>query len=111
MAGRWPLSSADEVERATERLAPRNTRQETTIRNGTLIGTVPARRFFEFHEQGADQTIEGRIGLEAQNPYDLAALYTNTLVRARIRRVQVGQGQPKYTLLEILGPLNPGRSL
>ena len=30
-------------------------------------------------------------------------MYANREVRARIRRLQVGQGQPKYTLTEILG--------
>ena len=36
-------------------------------------------------------------------PYREAAMYANREVRATIRRTQVGQGQPKFTLLQILG--------
>ena len=96
------LKNADEVERATRRLAPRNIQETTNLIAGVLIGMVPARRFFEFQIPGSDDSIEGRIGLEVQEPYRMAALYTNTQVRASIRRVQIGRGQPKYTLLDIL---------
>ena len=96
------LRNADEVERATQRLAPRNIQETTNLMDGVLIGMVPARRFFEFQIPGSDDRIEGRIGLEIQEPYRMAALYTNTQVSARIRRVQIGRGQPKYTLLDIL---------
>ena len=90
------------MERATRRLAPRNIQETTNLIAGVLIGMVPARRFFEFQIPGSDDSIEGRIGLEVQEPYRMAALYTNTQVRASIRRVQIGRGQPKYTLLDIL---------
>ena len=96
------LRNADEVERATRRLAPRNIQETTNLIAGVLIGMVPARRFFEFQIPGSDDNIEGRIGLEVQDPYRMAALYTNTQVRASIRRAQIGRGQPKYTLLDIL---------
>ena len=97
------LKSPSDVERATERLAARNIDQETTNMDGTLIGLVPGRRFFEFRPQGTTDPIQGRIGQEVQEPYRAAVRYTNREVTVRIRRVQVGRGQPKYTLLEILG--------
>ena len=98
------LGNAAAVQRATERLDDKNIQENTTIRDGTLIGMVPARRFFEFQALNSNEQIEGRIGVEVEEPYRIAVIYTNTLVRASIRRVQVGRGQPKYTLLEILGP-------
>ena len=97
------LRNPGEVERAVNRLAERNIREETKTMDGTLIGIVPARGFFEFGPSGADESMEGRIGLEIHDPYRVAARYTNQEVRARIRRLQVGDGEPKYTLLEILG--------
>ena len=104
------LKSPSEVERATDRLAARNIAEETTTMNGTLIGMVPSRRFFELGIWGTIDIIQGRIGQEVQAPYRVAADYTNRVVRARIRRVQVGRGQPKYTLLEILGPVDDRES-
>ena len=100
------LRDAGEVERAVNRLAVQNIREETTTTTGTLIGIVPARRFFEFRVSDTNEFIEGRIGQEIHDPYRVAARYTNREVRARIRRLQVGQGQPKYTLLEMLGTVD-----
>ena len=103
------LGNSSEVERASRRLAERNIQEKTDTMTGTLIGTVPARRFFEFRASDSGDTIEGRIGREIPNPYRVGARFTNRMVRARIRSVQVGQGQPKYTLLEILGTVDePG---
>ena len=96
------LRTPGEVERAATRLADRNIAERTTTTTGTLIGIVPARKFFAFRVSDTDVFIEGRIGQEITDPYRVAARYTNRRVRARIRRLQVGQGQPKYTLLEIL---------
>ena len=100
------LRNPGEVEQATRRLANQNIEQGTTTTTGTLIGILPARRFFEFRISDTDELIEGRIGQEIHDPYGVAARYTNREVRARIRRLQVGQGQPKYTLLEILRPVD-----
>ena len=97
------LRDPGEVERAVNRLAARNIREETRTMDGVLTGIVPAKGFFEFGTSGADESIEGRIGQEVHDPYRVAARYTNEEIRARIRRLQVGEGQPKYTLLEILG--------
>ena len=96
------LRTPREVEQATRRLAARNIEEETATVNGTLIGMVPRGKFFELGILGTDEPIQGRIGQEVQAPYRVAAEYTNREVTARIRRVQVGLGQPKYTLLEIL---------
>ena len=100
------LTDPGEVERAVNRLEVQNIREETTTTTGTLVGIIPARRFFEFRASGTDEFIEGRIGQEIHDPYRVAARYQNRKVRARIRRLQVGQSQPKYTLLEILGTVD-----
>ena len=105
------LRNSGEVEKATRRLAERNIEGRTTIMTGTLIGIVPARGFFEFMVSDTGELIEGRIGHEIRDPYRVASRYANQEVRARIRRLQVGQGQPKYTLLEILGPADSPTSL
>ncbi len=99
------LGNSAEVETAGRRLAEKNIQQKTDILTGILLGTVPARRFFEFRPSDSERPIEGRIGREIQDPYRVGARFTNRMVRARIRSIQVGQGQPKYTLLEILGTI------
>ena len=113
------LRNPGEVERATSRLAVPNIREETKTIDGTLTGMVPAQRSFEFRAPGTGEStgestsefIEGRIGREVHDPYRIAARYAGQEVRARIRRIQVGQGRPQYTLLEILGPASGFPSL
>ena len=97
------LTDPGEVERAVNRLALQNIREETSTTTGTLISIVPDRRFFEFRASSTDAFIEGRMGQEIHDPYRVAARYANRKVRAKIRQLQVGQSQPKYTLLEIQG--------
>ena len=105
------LRNPGEVEDVAKRLAGQETKDETNTVNGTLIGMVPTRRFFEFQVSNSGENIEGRIGREITDPYRIAARYTNEEVRARIRQIQVGQGEAKYTLLEILGPVDGSPSL
>lgn len=100
------LRNSAEVEKAGRRLAERNIQEKTDTVIGTLIGTVPTRRFFEFRAWDSDKPIEGRIGRDIPDPYRVGARFTNQMVRARIRSIQVGQGQPKYTLLEVLGTVD-----
>ena len=96
------LENEEVVERATERLAEKNIQEDTTIMDGTLIGMVPTRRIFEFGILSTGDLLHGRIGLEVEEPHRLAAIYTNRRVWVRIRRVQIGRAEPKYTLLEVL---------
>ncbi len=105
------LRNPGEVEDVAKRLAGQETKDETNTVNGTLIDMVPTRRFFEFQVSNSGENIEGRIGREITAPYRIAARYTNEEVRARIRQIQVGQGEPKYTLLKILEPVDGSPSL
>ena len=105
------LRNPGEVEDVAKRLAGQETKDETNTVNGTLIDMVPTRRFFEFQVSNSGENIEGRIGREITDPYRIAARYTNEEVRARIRQIQVGQGEPKYTLLKILEPVDGSPSL
>ena len=100
------LKDQREVERVARRLARQNIEEDTITTNGTLIGMVPARGFFELRVSDTDEVIAGRIGQEITAPYRESAMYANRGVRATIRRVRVGQGQPKYTLVEILGTVD-----
>ena len=104
------LRDQGEVEKAARRLARRNIKEETITTNGTLIGMVPARGLFELRVSDTDELITGRIGPEITAPYRAAVIYANREVRATMRRTQVGQGQPKHTLLEILGLLDDRES-
>ena len=88
------LRNPAEAEQAARRLTRQNIREETWTMEGTLTGIVPAGRFFQCRVSDTGELIEGRIGQEIPDPYRVAARYANREVKARIRRIQVGQGQP-----------------
>lgn len=103
MEGRYvALRTPGEVEEAGRRLARRNIEEETTGHAGTLTNIDPARRLFELRLSANDELIQGRIGQEVKDPHRIAARYSNMAVTATVRRVRVGESQPKYTLLGIL---------
>ena len=96
------LKNTSEVDRATSRLAPVNIEESTVEQTGTLIGIIPVRRRFQLTASETGDTLEGRVGLEIPDLYELAAQYTNRRVAASMRRIRVGQGQPKYLLLDVV---------
>ena len=98
------LRSPGEVQKAATRLAKQNIKRETITPAGTLISMIPTGRLFEFMAPGGGANMEGQIGHEIRDPYRVASKHLNREVRARIRRTQVGESQPKYTLPEVLGP-------
>ena len=100
------LRDPGEVEDAANRLAGQKIRDETNTVNGTLIDILPTSRSFAFRKSDDGNYVEGRIGREISDPFRMAARYTNEEVRARICQIQVGQGEPKYTLLEVMGPVD-----
>ena len=105
------LRNPDEVNQAMRRLSTRNIVEATTTMTGILIGMIPSRSSFEFRERNTDEPIQGRVGHELEFPYRMAATYTNREVIIEIRRVQVGQSQPRYTLLQIVGLADPNERL
>ena len=96
------LKNTSEVERATSRLAPANIEESAIEVIGTLIGVILLRRRFQFMNTATGEALEGRVGLEIPNPDELAAQHTNRRVAALMRRIRVGQGHPKYILLDVV---------
>ena len=96
------LKNTSEVERATSRLVPANIEESTIGLIGRLSGVISLSRRFQFMNAATGDALEGRVGPEIPNLDELAAQYTNRRVAASIRRIRVGQGQPKYTLLDVV---------
>ena len=96
------LKNPFQMEQETSRLAPTNIEESTIEQTGILIGVIPVRRRFQLTASETGDTLEGGLGLEIPDLYLLAAQYTNRRVEASMRRIRVGQGQPKYILLDVV---------
>ena len=93
-----------QLEDTANRLAAQNIREETNQIFGIMIGVLPATGRFQLNRLEDGVEIEGRLGPEIGDAYELAQEYTNRRVTAEIRSVRVGQGRPRYTLLGVSEP-------
>jgi hypothetical protein len=79
-------------------LSNENVHEEEVRLTGRFVGVLPHHRSFEFVQEGADGVIYGRIAPRLENPAELAGnlqgLYVSTFART-----QVGDGRPRYVLL------------
>ena len=93
-----------QIEDSAKHLGDKTIRETSDSILGTIIGVIPARRRFQLDRVPEGTPIEGRIGREIRNPLATVQPYTNKLVMAQIRSIQVGRGRPRYTLTGISEP-------
>ena len=84
------------------KLADNNIHEATDWVTGTIIGILPSTRRFQLNRQDDGEEIEGRIEGTIRDPYELAQMYTNVRVTAKISSVRIGRGKPRYTLIQVL---------
>ena len=94
------FQTEEDVEDAHRRLVDVNEDTRTNDVIGRMIGVIPTTRQFQINPDDADP-IRGTIGQEIQDPYDIAARFTNRRVSAQVRTVQIGRGAPRHTLLSV----------
>ena len=100
----FQIRTDQQLETTAVRLAARNIHDETITVSGTLIGIIPASGRFQLNRQDDGTVVEGSLGREIGDTYELAREYTNRLVAAEIRSIRVGQANPKHTLLAVSEP-------
>jgi hypothetical protein len=87
-----------QLEAAAARVREDNIRESTDVVEGVFLGVLPRSRNFEFKSLDGNKEIRGRISAEIDTPEKLNDRL-NTAVKVKFNVVQVGQGRPKYTLL------------
>ena len=98
------IRNNSQLEYTAKRLRTQNIHEETNTIPATIIGIIPVARRFQMNRLDNGTAIEGKLGREIRNPYNLAKEYTNKQVTAEIRSVRVGQGTPRYTLVWVSEP-------
>ena len=95
------IRSTGQLEEAIRRLAVTNIYEETNTVIGIITGVLPSARRFELNRLEDGSEIEGRLGREIRDPHELLLEYMYRQVKAEIRSVRVGQGKPRYTLVQV----------
>ena len=98
---RFQFRNSEQVAAAAKRLDVRNFREETEAVLGRLHGLMPERGRFEFLRYDNGTVIEGKLGPGIRNPSDLFQAYLDRTITAWLTSVRVGQGAPRYTLMDI----------
>ena len=98
---RFQFRDSEEVSAAAKRLDGRNLREDTEFIRGRLYGLMPERGWFELLRYDNGTVIEGRLGPSIGNPSVLLHEYLDRTIEARLTSVRVGQGMPRYTLMDI----------
>jgi hypothetical protein len=95
------FSDMGQVNRSLERLSQDNLREVEQFLEGEFEGVLPnKRRTFEFKVNGQDEVIVGKISPAVANLDEINAhLYKAT--RIKVMTTRVGNGRPRYVLLEM----------
>jgi hypothetical protein len=94
------FSDVGQVRRSITRLSSDNLREDERFLEGAFLGVLPLSRTFEFQLAGAAESIRGKISATIQHAIDANA-HVGQATRIRVIETKVGNGRPRYTLLEM----------
>ncbi|MCY0147829.1 hypothetical protein OEG84_08915 [Hoeflea sp. G2-23] len=93
-------AGAEQVQAAKERLSEGNIKHTTEHFKGAFEGSLPKPRTFQFQPIDDDQPIIGRFDASI-DPHALNRDWLEQPVTVQFDVVQVGQGRPRFTLLDL----------
>ncbi len=91
-----------QLKNSIQRLSHDNVVETQVTFNGKIIGVLPRRRTFEYQiSNDPVEVISGKIGLEIEDATVLLKDYLEIDAVITVTQSTVGNGRPRYTLLEI----------
>ncbi len=93
-----------QVRRSLERIGRDNLVEEEQELDGEFQGVLPKRRSFEFKLAAQDEVIGGKVG-PAITDADTLNAYLHQPSRIKVLTTRVGNGRPRYVLLEQPRPI------
>jgi hypothetical protein len=93
------FNDVGQVRRSLERLSQDNLREEEQHLHGEFQGVLPKRRTFEFAISGQTDIIIGKVSSAIPDASILNDLLHQS-VRIKVMTTRVGNGRPRYVLLE-----------
>lgn len=90
-----------QIQHSVERLKEENIHEWDETFLGEFQGVLPNSRTFEFKIAQEKQVLKGKLDIAIQDPDVLNREWLHKLVEVRLHVIQVGQGRPKYTLLDM----------
>jgi hypothetical protein len=97
---RFSFSNIEQVQASLDRLSEDNIHEDVIVVNGTMLGSIPGRRQFEFRPDDQGASIYGTVGRQIEEP-GIALGRWGSRFKATINVTRVGNGQPKYQLIRL----------
>jgi hypothetical protein len=95
------FANGKEVARTIERMSAANLQETNQSVRGSFVGALPyKRRTFEFRIEGSAEVIVGRFGPNVNRPEEINRHIEHPCA-AQFAVTRVGQGKPRYILLEM----------
>lgn len=101
----FKFANYEQLKASNERLKEDNIQEREEIHSGQFIGVLPTGRTFEFRLSDRGELIRGKVDLAVDDPDRLNQEWLYKSVEAKFNVMQVGQGRPRYTLMN-LGDIN-----
>jgi hypothetical protein len=93
------FSDVGQVKSSIARLSQDNLREEEQTLSGEFQGVLPKSRTFEFRIAGGDDVVRGKVGLAIGDP-DFLNQHLHKATRIKVMVTRVGDGRPRYQLLD-----------
>lgn len=95
------FASGAEVARASEQMSAANLTESVEVLEGQFVGALPLKRkSFEFRLHESGEVIVGRFAPTVSEPEEVNR-HLHVLCSARFAIKRVGQGRPRYVLVEL----------
>lgn len=97
----FQYTDSGQVHHSLARISRDNLREEESVLSGKFVGVMPAKkREFEFLRQEDNEIVIGKIGPAIEKPGELN-VHLDESVSIRVMVTRVGNGKPRYVLLEM----------
>jgi hypothetical protein len=101
------FAGIEQVRTSAERLTSSNIKESDDTFTGEFQGVLPKGRTFEFKLRDQKGVLRGKVGVEIVDADILNREFLHKLLTAKFHVIQVGQGQPRYTLQKLNDINNP----
>ncbi|ANT63921.1 hypothetical protein [Prosthecochloris sp. CIB 2401] len=91
----------DQIKASSVRLRDDNIQEREETYRGELQGVLPAGRTFEFKLLDQEGVIRGKVDATIEDPDILNREWLHKPISIKLNVMQVGQGQPRFTLMSL----------
>ena len=99
-ARHFAFVDAEQVQLSVARLGHNNVHEARITLSGYFVGMLPGHRTFEFVREDNGQVLSGKVGTSVQE-FQAINLHLGQMATVQVVETRVGNGRPRYQLIEM----------